>query len=102
MSNDETIICRCEEVTQGDVVDAIRRGARDVDAVKRMTRAGMGLCQGKTCARLVAAAIARETGLAVSQVAQATQRIPSRPVPASVLARQPLPEPAGPDASEPT
>lgn len=102
MSNDDTIICRCEEVTSGDVADAIHRGARDVDAVKRMTRAGMGLCQGKTCARQVAAAIARQTGAPVSRMVPATQRIPARPVPASVLARQPLPGPAGSEASEPT
>ena len=93
MTDDSLVICRCEEVTLADVLDAIRRGARDVDAVKRMTRAGMGLCQGKTCGRLVAAAIARETDRPVSDVRPMTQRIPVRPVPACALARQPLPEP---------
>lgn len=90
MSHDDTIICRCEEVTLSEIVDAVRRGARDVDAVKRMTRTGMGLCQGKTCARLVAAVIARETGVPVARVALPTQRLPVRPVRAAVLGRQPL------------
>ncbi len=43
-----TIICRCERITEGEILDAIHRplGARSVDGVKRRTRAGMGRCQG--------------------------------------------------------
>ena len=91
MSRDDQIVCRCEEVTLGEILDAIRRGARDADAVKRMTRAGMGLCQGKTCGRLVAAIIARETGQALQDVRPVTPRLPVRPIPASVLAKTPTP-----------
>ena len=43
------IICRCETVTEAEIVDAIRRGATTVDGVKRRTRAGMGRCQGGFC-----------------------------------------------------
>ena len=86
MNGDETIICRCEEITVGEVREALHSGARDVDAVKRMTRAGMGLCQGKTCARLVSRLIASETGVPLESVRQATPRMPVRPVPASVMA----------------
>ncbi len=53
MENRDLIICRCEEVTQGEIMDSIRRGAQSVNDIKRMTRAGMGLCQGRTCQKLV-------------------------------------------------
>ena len=51
--DDNIIICRCEEITLGEIKQAIRDGARDVTGVKRRTRAGMGLCQGRTCEKLV-------------------------------------------------
>ena len=92
MSKEDRIICRCEEVTYGEIIDAIRRGARDVDAVKRMTRAGMGLCQGKTCGRTVAAILSAELGAPVADIRAVTPRIPVRPIPASVLADHSLPE----------
>ena len=84
--NRDTIICRCEEITYGEILDAIACGATDVDAVKRMTRAGMGLCQGKSCGRLVRAMLSRELKTPVSEIRPSTQRIPVRPVPARALA----------------
>lgn len=59
------IICRCETVTEAEIVDAIRRpiGARSVDAVKRRTRAGMGRCQGGFCSPRVVEILARELGV---------------------------------------
>lgn len=87
MRGEDEVICRCEEVTLAEVREAIGRGARDVDAVKRTTRAGMGLCQGRSCGRLVAAVLARELGLPVAEIRPARQRMPVRPVPADVLAR---------------
>ncbi len=83
---DKVIICRCEEITLGGINEAIHAGATDVDAVKRMTRAGMGLCQGKTCGRLISGIIAGELGCHVSGVRQSTQRHPVRPVSAAVIA----------------
>ena len=44
--DEELIICRCQEVTQGEILEAIKDGATTVDGVKRRTRACMGLCQG--------------------------------------------------------
>ncbi len=57
------IICRCEVVTEAEIVAAIRRpvGARSIDAVKRRTRAGMGRCQGGFCSPRVAAILSEET-----------------------------------------
>ncbi len=79
--SDELIICRCEEITFGEVKQAIREGAHDLDAVKRMTRAGMGLCQNKTCFNLVARLISQETGRPMSELTPFTARPPVRPVP---------------------
>ncbi len=87
MKNEDHIICRCEEVILSEILEAIRNGARDVDAVKRMTRAGMGLCQGKTCGRLVANILARELNRPVSKIKPMTPRIPVRPVPVSILSK---------------
>ena len=64
------IICRCETITEGEIVDAIRRpcGARTVDGVKRRTRAGMGRCQGGFCGPRVITILARELGIRVPEI----------------------------------
>ena len=62
------IVCRCETVTEGQVVEAIRRGARTVTAVKMMTRAGTGRCQGGFCCPRVAEILSRELGLSLDEI----------------------------------
>ena len=62
------IVCRCETVTEGQVIEAIRRGARTVTAVKMMTRAGTGRCQGGFCCPRVAEILSRELGLPLDEV----------------------------------
>jgi glycerol-3-phosphate dehydrogenase len=66
----ERIVCRCEQVSEAEVVDALRRGipVSSIDAVKRRTRAGMGHCQGTYCRPRVAALIERETGARAADV----------------------------------
>ncbi len=59
---EEVYICRCEEVTSAEIRQAILAGARTVEAVKRRTRAGMGLCQGRTCTRLIRAMLLEMLG----------------------------------------
>jgi NAD(P)H-nitrite reductase large subunit len=85
IAQEELIICRCEEVTKGEILEAIAAGCHTVIWVKRMTRAGMGLCQGRTCGRLVARLIAEQTGQDVGQVLPDTRRPPVRPIPVSIL-----------------
>jgi NAD(P)H-nitrite reductase large subunit len=78
--DDERVICRCEEVTLGEIRTAIKEGARDLDAIKRMTRAGMGLCQCKTCYNLIAQIIHAETETSLSKLKPFTVRPPVRPL----------------------
>ncbi len=54
------IVCRCETITEGEIVEAIHRGARSLDGVKRRTRAGMGRCQGGFCSPRVMEILSRE------------------------------------------
>lgn len=65
-----TIVCRCETITEGEIVDAIHRpvGARTVDAVKRRVRAGMGRCQGGFCGPKVIEILARELNISTEEV----------------------------------
>lgn len=56
----DIIICRCEEITLKEIKNAIASGATTVDGVKRITRAGMGLCQGRTCRSLIENIISQE------------------------------------------
>ena len=64
------IICRCEMITEGEIVDAVNRplGAKSLDGVKRRTRAGMGRCQGGFCSPKVMEIIARERNVAMTEI----------------------------------
>lgn len=64
------IVCRCETITEGEIIDAIKApaGARDVDGVKRRTRAGMGRCQGGFCGSKVVEILARELGCEINDI----------------------------------
>ncbi len=64
------IICRCETITEGEIIDAIKApaGARDVDGVKRRTRAGMGRCQGGFCGSKVVEILAKELGVEINEI----------------------------------
>lgn len=65
-----SIVCRCETVSEGEIVDAIRRplGAATLDGVKRRTRAGMGRCQAGFCSPRVMEILARELGVPVTAI----------------------------------
>lgn len=95
---DDTLVCRCEEVTAGAVREAVDGlGAGDVRTVKLLTRAGMGWCQGRMCATAVAGLTGCE--------ATPSRRPFARPVPLGVLAEpqpeQPQPEQAEPEQAQP-
>ncbi|WP_303871893.1 NAD(P)/FAD-dependent oxidoreductase [Acetobacterium wieringae] len=65
-----TIVCRCEMVTEAEIIDAIHRplGARSMDSIKRRTRAGMGRCQAGFCTPKTIAILARELGVEMTAV----------------------------------
>ena len=64
------IVCRCEQISEGEILDAIRRplGARTLDGVKRRVRAGMGRCQSGFCSPRVTELLAQEQGIAFEDV----------------------------------
>jgi NAD(P)H-nitrite reductase len=84
--DDDLIICRCEEITLGEIRKAIREGARDIVGIRRRTRAGMGLCQGRTCESLVLRILARELDEEAGRLHPNTARPPVLPVTFGVLA----------------
>jgi len=77
---DDILICRCNEVSLKEIKKAIKEGARTVKDVKRRTRAGMGLCQGRSCGKTVVRIIATELKIPIEQVEMDTQRMPVRRV----------------------
>jgi len=83
---DDLVICRCEEITRREIKDAIRNGMQTLNGVKRVTRAGMGLCQGQTCQQLVARILTEELGLSAADIDPTTARGPVRPLRLGVFA----------------
>ena len=86
--DDDMIICRCEEVTTGEIRKAVHDGMYTITEVRRYLRTGMGLCQGQTCAKLVKGIVARELGVSPSQLEPASSRAPMRPTEMRVLANE--------------
>ena len=87
--NDNTdkdlIICRCEEVTESEIKQAIKSGARTITGIKRRTRACMGLCQGRTCQILVRRLLAKEINQKPSELKPFTTRPPVRAIKLGIL-----------------
>ena len=88
---DRTIVCRCEDLTLQDIRDIIAAGLTTMEEVKRLTRCGMGPCQGRTCGAIVAAEIARTTGVPIEDVALPTFRPPIKPVKFALFSRTAAP-----------
>ncbi|MDD3218274.1 MAG: (2Fe-2S)-binding protein [Lachnospiraceae bacterium] len=82
--DDDLIICRCEEVTKGEIRRAIHDGMWTLTEIKRYIRPGMGLCQGQTCGRLVKNIVAKELETTPSSLKEVTARTPNRPVELSI------------------
>ncbi len=78
--SDNTTICRCEEVTLGEIRELIRKGYQTVDEIKRISRCGMGPCQGRTCQQLIMEEIAKMTGQCVEDIKVHTYRQPTLPI----------------------
>ncbi len=82
---DETVVCRCEDVTAGEIRKEITGGMDTVHGVKLWTRAGMGPCQARICGWSLARLIAEETGNSIEEIGFSRPRMPLRPVPLNVV-----------------
>jgi D-hydroxyproline dehydrogenase subunit alpha len=87
ISND-TLVCRCEEVTAGQVREAAAGWGPDVNFIKGVTRCGMGYCQGRICGGMVEELTARTLGCERAVVGAFRVRPPLKPVPVSALASE--------------
>jgi bacterioferritin-associated ferredoxin len=87
LATDTTLVCRCEEVTRGEVRAALGQGARDLQAVKLLSRLGMGACQARNCAPSAAALICAESGRPPEEAGRVNPRPPVKPVTLGTLAQ---------------
>lgn len=78
--HDDTIVCRCEEVSAGDIRREITSGHRDSNQVKFISRSGMGPCQGRQCAQAVAQIVAAETAQPITADSLYRVRPPVKPL----------------------
>ena len=86
--DDDMLICRCEEITKGEIRRAVHDGMFTLTEIRRYLRTGMGLCQGQTCSKLVKGIVARELGVSPAELEPATSRAPMRPTEMYVLANE--------------
>lgn len=80
MADRDVIICRCEDLTREDVRKLIEAGFTTVEEIKRVSRCGMGPCQGRTCTQLLVREIAMLTGKDPSEITPAKSRPPIKGV----------------------
>ncbi len=86
--DDDMLICRCEEITKGEIRRAVHEGMWTLTEIRRYLRTGMGLCQGQTCSKLVKNIVARELGISPAELEPATSRVPMRPIEMRVFANE--------------
>ena len=86
--DDDMIICRCEEVTKGEIRKAVHDGMYTITEIRRYLRSGMGLCQGQTCAKLVKSIVARELQVSPAELTPDTSRAPMRPLEMKIFAKE--------------
>ncbi len=86
--DDNLIICRCEEITKGEIRQAVHDGMYTLTEVKRYLRTGMGLCQGQTCGRMVKSIVEKELSKRISPEAENTSRAPMRPIPMNIYGKE--------------
>lgn len=87
LAGDDTYLCRCEGVTRAAIEQALRDQAGHAGAVKRLTRAGMGSCQGRYCAPLIASMIAARTAAPQGELSGLAPVPPVKPVQIGRLCR---------------
>lgn len=85
--DNQTIVCRCEEVSAGEIRDAVQLGARSLSHLKNFTRCGMGPCQGRSCALSATEIIAEARNVAPKTLPDLSLRAPIKPLKLNELIR---------------
>jgi hypothetical protein len=85
LARPDTILCRCEEISLASIRKAIESEIGSAGALKRLTRAGMGRCQGRYCGPLIVDLVARSCGTPIDEFSFFAPRMPFKPVPIAVL-----------------
>jgi len=93
---DDTVVCRCENVTVGEIREVIRQGAHDPNEIKIITRSGMGPCQGRMCGSAINEILASELEASPAEVGYLTIRPPLKGVPLGEIAAMKFSEASGP------
>lgn len=87
LEDGDMIVCRCEEITKQEIIDAIHEGYVTVHDVRKRTRSGMGFCQGKTCGRLIQQLINQYANIPIEELEPARVRPPVRPLAIEALTK---------------
>ena len=84
--NEDTIICRCSDITRGELRKWIEYGLTDIEELKRLTRVTMGPCQGRTCRQLIMQEIAAITGTPIPEQVMSIFRQPLKGITLGAIA----------------
>ena len=82
----KAIVCRCEDIAEEDVIEAIDKGYTDIEELRKKLRIGMGPCQGRVCIQLLIKILEKKTGKKVKKVSLPKSRPPIVPVSLGTLA----------------
>lgn len=85
-SEENMIVCRCEDITLKEIRGLITQGFETMNEVKKISRCGMGPCQGRTCQQIVMKEIAKATGKDIRDVKVSTFRPPAENIKLGILA----------------
>ncbi|MEF2845987.1 MAG: (2Fe-2S)-binding protein [Eggerthellaceae bacterium] len=91
-ADDDLIVCRCEEVTKGDIRQAVHQGLYRFPEIRRFERCGMGLCQGRTCTKLIQSIVSKELQLSYEELRHPAARSPQRPLQMQELGNEKIEE----------
>ena len=85
LARPETLICRCEEISLAAIGEAVASEIASAGALKRLTRAGMGRCQGRYCGALIVDLVSKRCGTPIDEFSFFAPRMPFKPVPIAIL-----------------
>lgn len=80
MKKNKAIVCRCEDITEEDIIKAIKEGYTDIEELRKKLRIGMGPCQGRVCIQIVRKMLEKYTDKKISKIPLPTSRPPNVPV----------------------